>query len=59
MTVTLECGAEEQLSQVEEPSKCEYTAVFTSPAACDVKHAEELNLDLEMFAVDPSGTVGA
>mmetsp|Transcript_6113 Transcript_6113/g.8901 ORF Transcript_6113/g.8901 Transcript_6113/m.8901 type:complete len:449 (+) Transcript_6113:12-1358(+) len=32
--VTLECGAMEKIVNVDEPSKCEYTMTFQTPAAC-------------------------
>ena len=34
LQVTLKCGATESLSRVQEPNRCEYTAVFATPAAC-------------------------
>lgn len=34
MQVSLQCGATEALSGVQEPNRCEYTAVFATPAAC-------------------------
>ena len=34
MTVSLVCGNEDELMDVEEPSPCEYTAVMKTPAAC-------------------------
>jgi protein kinase C substrate 80K-H len=34
MTVSVRCGAKDVLSQVQEPSRCEYTAVLETPAAC-------------------------
>lgn len=47
MTVTLECGVDEELLAVDEPSKCAYTATLRTPAACDDKYANELRLQLE------------
>jgi len=46
MTVTLECGVEDELSNVSEPSKCTYASILKTPAACDAKHAQELRLEL-------------
>jgi protein kinase C substrate 80K-H len=34
MTVSVRCGAKDVLSHVQEPSRCEYTAVLETPAAC-------------------------
>lgn len=38
----LECGSKEELSHVEEPNRCEYQAKMTSPAACMVEDAQQL-----------------
>ncbi|CAF2037209.1 unnamed protein product [Rotaria magnacalcarata] len=35
LTVTLKCGTEQKLSDVREPSRCEYTMTFETPLACD------------------------
>ena len=32
--VSVKCGSTEKLTRVEEPSRCEYTAVLLTPAAC-------------------------
>ena len=32
--IELECGKKEELSQVEEPNRCEYKAKMTTPAVC-------------------------
>jgi hypothetical protein len=50
LTVTLVCGAEEILSKVDEPSKCEYTAILATPAACDDKFAQPIDTTLEVAA---------
>lgn len=34
LKVSLECGAADEVLKVEEPSRCEYTAVLKTPAAC-------------------------
>jgi len=46
MTVKLVCGAEETLSSVDEPSKCEYTATLTTPAVCDDRFAKPIDVEL-------------
>ena len=47
MTVKLVCGPEEVLSSVDEPSKCEYTAKMTTPAVCDDRFAQPIDVELE------------
>lgn len=44
MTVTLECGASEELVDVDEPSTCTYTATLKTPAACSPKLIAEYNV---------------
>ena len=42
--VELECGYKEEISHVQEPSRCEYTALMATPAACsreETAHLEE------------------
>lgn len=34
LQVKLACGEEEEVSKIEEPSRCEYVGVFVTPAAC-------------------------
>jgi hypothetical protein len=43
--VTLKCGPDTVLSQVEEPSRCAYTAVLETPAACSQQHYDALLLE--------------
>lgn len=43
----LECGSSEVLSDVEEPSRCEYQAVLHTPAACS-----KLDLDASMSKLE-------
>ncbi len=42
LQVALQCGEKEHLQHVVEPSKCEYVAEFTTPAACHTQNAEKL-----------------
>lgn len=42
MTVRIRCGATETLTKVAEPSRCEYTAEMTTPAACSEERVVEL-----------------
>jgi protein kinase C substrate 80K-H len=46
LTLTLECGSEDALLQIDEPSKCAYSARMSTPAACDRTSANELRLEL-------------
>ena len=46
ITVRLECGVEEELTQVEEPSTCTYTAVLRTPTACDLANASAAHDEL-------------
>lgn len=47
ITVTFECGSADAMLSVDEPEKCAYAARFSTPAACEAKHAEALKLELE------------
>lgn len=42
LQVALFCGEKEHLQHVMEPSKCEYVAEFTTPAACSAENAQKL-----------------
>ncbi|KAG7670253.1 hypothetical protein KSW81_008387 [Nannochloris sp. 'desiccata'] len=42
MTLRIRCGATETLTKVAEPSRCEYTAEMTTPAACSGDRVTEL-----------------
>ncbi|KAJ3056300.1 hypothetical protein HK097_007400 [Rhizophlyctis rosea] len=41
LTVSLECGAEEEVLAVSEPNKCEYHMRLKTPAACDLGVLQE------------------
>lgn len=47
MTVEVRCGRGEALSRVSEPSRCEYAAEMTTPAACTEGRVAELAAELE------------
>ena len=40
LQVALHCGDKEELTHVEEPSRCEYHAELSTPAAC---HAQQVH----------------
>lgn len=42
----LECGAKEEVSSVEEPSRCEYRAKMITPAACSRDAAQQVQEQL-------------
>lgn len=46
--VDVECGAKEELSSVEEPSRCEYTAKMTTPACCSTEEAHAVQEQLDV-----------
>ena len=50
--VQVACGAEEELSHVEEPNRCEYTAEFLTPAACTRQEADALAAQLEQVETE-------
>jgi protein kinase C substrate 80K-H len=41
------CGTKDQLSKVDEPSRCEYTAELTTPVACVADRVPELKAQIE------------
>jgi len=41
------CGSDDVLRDVEEPSRCAYTAVFETPALCNKDHAVALQLSFD------------
>ena len=48
MKVELECGKKEELSQVEEPSRCEYKARMTTPAICSEAEYESVLSEIKL-----------
>lgn len=45
--VSISCGKVEFLKHVEEPSRCEYAAHLTTPAACSSEVARQLQQQVE------------
>ena len=48
--VAFECGEEDELLAVSEPSTCEYAATFSSPSACTVETVRQLHDELAAAA---------
>lgn len=46
LKVTLVCSATDTVNKVEEPSRCEYTAVLETPAACQQDEVDDLKAEL-------------
>eukprot|EP00002_Diphylleia_rotans_P000606 TRINITY_DN1030_c0_g1_i10.p1 TRINITY_DN1030_c0_g1~~TRINITY_DN1030_c0_g1_i10.p1 ORF type:complete len:220 (-),score=45.94 TRINITY_DN1030_c0_g1_i10:321-980(-) len=47
MTVTLVCGAKEEVQRVEEPERCVYTSIMTTPMACSPAELKQLEAELQ------------
>ncbi|XP_024523168.1 glucosidase 2 subunit beta [Selaginella moellendorffii] len=57
LKVRLRCGLKSELSDIEEPSRCEYAASFWTPAVCYEERAKELQAQLDALragAIVPS-----
>eukprot|EP01025_Chloroclados_australasicus_P016017 TRINITY_DN1782_c1_g1_i8.p1 TRINITY_DN1782_c1_g1~~TRINITY_DN1782_c1_g1_i8.p1 ORF type:complete len:581 (-),score=115.58 TRINITY_DN1782_c1_g1_i8:515-2137(-) len=52
LTVTLVCGSENTFTQVEEPSRCEYTGIFYTPLACTTQQAEDVTNKYKMLQAE-------
>ena len=52
MQVPVLCGATEKLSQVQEPSRCEYTAQLLTPAACTSQTVQAVHARLTALKSD-------
>ena len=58
ITVTLRCGGENVLAEVEEPSRCEYAATLYTPAACDAEEVEALERELAEMEEEARAAMG-
>lgn len=47
MQVKLRCGLKNELMDVDEPSRCEYAAILSTPARCLEDKLKELQQKLE------------
>lgn len=55
LKVRLRCGLKDELMDVDEPSRCEYVAILSTPALCVEERLKELQQKLEaMNASQPS-----
>lgn len=50
--VTLVCGEKEEILEVKEPNKCEYSMKFATPAACREADVERLERQLKASESD-------
>ncbi|KAI7752246.1 hypothetical protein M8C21_023167 [Ambrosia artemisiifolia] len=56
LTVRLRCGSKVELADIDEPSRCEYSALLTTPALCQEGRLKELEDKLEAVNKDqPQG----
>jgi len=53
LTVNFQCGAEEVLEDVAEPSKCVYEAVVSHPGACEEAELQRISGDMSMEVIGP------
>ena len=58
ITVTLRCGGENVLAEMEEPSRCEYAATLYTPAACDAEEVEALERELAEMEEEARAAMG-
>ncbi|XP_052620623.1 glucosidase 2 subunit beta [Lactuca sativa] len=52
LKVRLRCGSKVELSDIDEPSRCEYEAMLTTPALCLEEKLKELEDELEFMDKD-------
>jgi len=48
ISVTVICGEEDKISDVREPSKCEYSMIFATPSACSVEFINKLKEEIKI-----------
>nr|GEV19248.1 glucosidase 2 subunit beta-like isoform X1 [Tanacetum cinerariifolium] len=48
LTVRLRCGSKVEVADIDEPSRCEYSALLTTPALCQEGRLKELQDKLEL-----------
>jgi len=46
--VHMRCGNEDELSDIREPNKCEYTMIFSTPSACTSEVIKNLKEEIKM-----------
>eukprot|EP00262_Sarcandra_glabra_P010152 TRINITY_DN2507_c0_g1_i1.p1 TRINITY_DN2507_c0_g1~~TRINITY_DN2507_c0_g1_i1.p1 ORF type:complete len:621 (-),score=154.43 TRINITY_DN2507_c0_g1_i1:203-2065(-) len=52
LKVRLRCGLKNELTDVDEPSRCEYDAILSTPALCQEEKLKELQHKLELMNTD-------
>lgn len=55
LKVRLRCGLSNELNDVDEPSRCEYVAVLSTPALCDEEKLKELQNKLDAMSSNQPG----
>ncbi|WVZ71592.1 hypothetical protein U9M48_020162 [Paspalum notatum var. saurae] len=55
LKVRLRCGLSNELNDVDEPSRCEYVAVLSTPALCNEEKLKELQNKLEAMSSSQPG----
>lgn len=56
LTVRLRCGSKVEVADIDEPSRCEYSALLTTPALCQEGRLKELQDKLEAVKMEqPQG----